>query len=112
MELVYKSEGQGRPSIWTNFDKSIPRYKKHLEAQKKLVDANALPDEPLSPEDHALVLETGILNSLKAATRHEITMNILSLKPNTMYLARYFGGKGDWVTHYTAILTRLDKLMK
>ncbi len=112
MELVYKSEGVGKPSIWTNFDKEIPRYKKHLEAQQKLIDANALPDEPLSSEDHALVLETGILNSLKGATRHEIVMNIMSLKPNTMYLARYFGGKGDWTTHYTAILTRLNKLMK
>lgn len=111
-EHVYTSQGQGKPTIVTNFDKDIPRYKRNIKEQKKLIEAKMLPDEPLSQDDHQLVIETGILNSSRGANTHEITMNILTIKPNTMYLARLFQGKGDWVTHYQTILMKVDKAMK
>lgn len=112
MEHIYTSEGQGKPTIRTNFDKDIGRYKHRIREQQNLVTADMLPDEPLTQEDHQLIIETGILNSSRGAQAHEITMNILSIKPNTMYLARLFQGQGDWVTHYTHVLKKVDKVMK
>jgi len=109
LEQLYKTAGshlqrKGEDTL-TSWDRDIYWYDRD-EVNRQAATATT---SKVTYEQHRKAVETAV-NMMRKSTPHEVAMCILTHRFFTAYRSSLFGGEGNFITDYTAIIKRVGAL--